>query len=32
VEESLGMLGAALDRAGQQYAEVEAQNARLFLR
>ena len=32
VEESLGMLGSALDRAGQQYAEVEAQNARLFLR
>jgi WXG100 family type VII secretion target len=32
VEESLAMLGAALDRAGQQYAEVEAQNARLFLR
>ena len=32
VDESLGMLGAGLDRAGQQYADVEAQNARLFLR
>ena len=32
VEESLALLGSALDRAGQQYAEVEAQNARLFLR
>jgi len=32
VEESLAMLGAALDQAGRQYADVEAQNARLFLR
>jgi WXG100 family type VII secretion target len=32
VEESLALIGHALDTAGRQYAEVEAQNARLFLR
>jgi WXG100 family type VII secretion target len=32
VDDSLGMLGAALAQAGQQYAEIEQQNARLFMR
>jgi len=32
VDESLGALGAALAQAGQQYAEIEQQNARLFMR
>ena len=32
VEESLAAIGAALDQAGRQYAEVEALNARLFSR
>jgi 6 kDa early secretory antigenic target len=32
VEESLAAIGAALDQAGRQYAEVEALNARLFQR
>jgi WXG100 family type VII secretion target len=31
VEESLAGLGQALGHAGQQYADVEAANARLFL-
>jgi early secretory antigenic target protein ESAT-6 len=30
VEESLGTIGQALGTAGQQYAEAEASNARLF--
>lgn len=30
VEESLGAIGLALEQAGRTYAEVEAQNARLF--
>lgn len=32
VEESLALISAALGQAGQSYAEVEAANARLFLR
>ena len=32
VEESLGAIGAALGQAGQQYADIESSNARLFLR
>lgn len=32
VDDSLGMLGTALAQAGQQYAEIEQANARLFLR
>jgi len=32
VDDSLGLLGAALAQAGQQYAEIEQQNARLFMR
>ncbi|MBW4031950.1 MAG: WXG100 family type VII secretion target [Acidobacteria bacterium] len=32
VEESLGGINAGLARAGQLYADVEQQNARLFLR
>ena len=32
VEESLALINTALAQAGQQYAEVEAQNQRLFLR
>ena len=32
VEESLGSINTALAQAGQQYAEIEAANARLFAR
>jgi len=32
VEESLGLISAALGQAGLQYAEVEQANQRLFLR
>ncbi|WP_166868070.1 MULTISPECIES: WXG100 family type VII secretion target [unclassified Salinibacterium] len=32
VDEALTALGAALAQAGQQYAEIEQSNARLFLR
>ena len=32
VEESLGTINTALAHAGQQYAEIEAANARLFAR
>jgi WXG100 family type VII secretion target len=32
VDESLALISTALGQAGQQYAEVEAANARLFLR
>ncbi|PZQ90644.1 MAG: WXG100 family type VII secretion target [Leifsonia xyli] len=32
VEESLTAIGSALAQAGQQYAEIEAQNTRIFLR
>ena len=32
VDDSLGMLSGALGQAGQQYAEIEQQNARLFMR
>ena len=32
VEESLGTINTALAQAGQQYAEIEAANARLFAR
>ncbi|MGV8885282.1 MAG: WXG100 family type VII secretion target [Microbacteriaceae bacterium] len=32
VEESLGTISTALAQAGQQYAEIEAANARLFSR
>jgi len=32
VEESLQLLNTALAHAGQHYAEIEAQNQRLFLR
>jgi early secretory antigenic target protein ESAT-6 len=32
VEDVLAQMGAALGQAGQQYAEIEAANARLFAR
>jgi early secretory antigenic target protein ESAT-6 len=32
VEENLAAIGHALAQAGQQYADIEAANARLFLR
>lgn len=32
VEENLAAIGTALARAGQQYAEIEQQNMRLFAR
>jgi WXG100 family type VII secretion target len=32
VEEALGAIGTALAYAGQQYVEIELQNARLFAR
>lgn len=32
VEESLGLINASLAQAGQQYAEIEMHNARLFAR
>ena len=32
VEEDLNAINLALGHAGQQYAEIEAQNARMFLR
>ena len=32
VEESLATINAALAQAGQHYADIEQQNARLFLR
>lgn len=32
VEESLSSIAAALGHAGQQYSEIEAANARMFLR
>lgn len=32
VEENLAAINQALTRAGQQYAEIEAANARLFMR
>lgn len=32
VEENLGAINQALTQAGQQYAEIEAANARLFAR
>ena len=32
VDDSLSVLGGALSQAGQQYAEIEQHNARLFLR
>jgi WXG100 family type VII secretion target len=32
VDESLALISTALGQAGQQYAEVEAANTRLFLR
>lgn len=32
VEESLSAIGHALGQAAQQYAEIEASNARLFMR
>ena len=32
VDDSLAMLGTALAQAGQQYAEIEQHNARLFMR
>lgn len=32
VEESLAAINQALSHAGQQYADIEAQNARLFAR
>ncbi|RQP09074.1 MAG: WXG100 family type VII secretion target [Microbacteriaceae bacterium] len=32
VEESLAAIGTALAQAGQQYAEIEQHNTRLFLR